>query len=114
MELPSHFLGIEMPIAITIIGLIISILSAHVLSPGSSNRELLDLVIVVVFLVIINCFDYGSENILERISIACDWIIFPLLTIRVAEALVGEALPMPFTVDAEGEILNWIFSLDIH
>ena len=112
LELP-HFLGIEMPVAIAIIGLIISILSAHVLSPGSSNRELLDLVIVVVFLVLLSTVSImNHKNILERISIACDWIIFPLLTIRVAGALVGEALPMPFTVDpTEGEILNWIFPL---
>ena len=112
LELP-HFLGIEMPIAIAISGLGVSILSAHILSPGSSNRELLDLWVGIVFLILLTIVSImDQKNILERISIACDWIIFPLLMIRVSGALVGEALPMPFTVDpTEGDILNWIFPL---
>ncbi len=112
LELP-HFLGIEMPIAIAIGGLSVSILSAHVLSPGSSNRELLDLLVGIVFLVLLSIVSImNHKNILERISIACDWIVFPLLMIRFCGALVGEALPMPFTINpTEGDILNWIFPL---
>ena len=102
-----------MPIAIAIGGLSVSILSAHVLSPGSSNRELLDLLVGIVFLVLLSIVSImNHKNILERISIACDWIVFPLLMIRVCGALVGEALPMPFTINpTEGDILNWIFPL---
>jgi len=112
LELP-HFLGIEMPIAISIGGLVVSILSAHILSPGSSNRELLDLAIALVFLVLLSIISImNQKNLLERISIACDWIIFPLLAIRISGALVGEALPMPFTIDpTNGDTLNWIFPL---
>jgi len=108
LELP-HFLGIEMPIALSIGGLVLAVISAHVIGVGVSNTELLDLAVVsvlITLMVLISLLHY--DNLLERISIAIDWLVFALLTARLLGALIGEALPMPLSVNPfEGDSLEW-------
>ena len=78
LELP-HFLGIEIPIAISIGGIIMVQVSGH-LAAGSSNIELFDMaimILLVMFLCIVSLID--QRNLLDRILIAIDWFIICLL-----------------------------------
>ena len=101
-------MGIEMPIAYAIIGLIVALISGH-LGPGASNRELLDLAVVTILIlqfVIISL--YQRDNLLDRIPIAIDWFVLPLVLGRIAGALLVESLPFPFTVNPfDGGLIGW-------
>ncbi len=107
LDLPT-VMGIEMPIAYAIIGLIIALISGH-LGPGASNRELLDLAVVTILIlqfVIISL--YQRDNLLDRIPIAIDWFVLPLVLGRIAGALLVESLPFPFTVNPfDGGLIGW-------
>ncbi len=107
LDLPT-VMGIEMPIAYAIIGLIVALISGH-LGPGASNRELLDLAVVTILImqfVIISL--YQGDNLLDRIPIAIDWFVLPLVLGRIAGALLVESLPFPFTVDPfDGDLIGW-------
>ena len=107
LDLPT-VMGIEMPIAYAIIGLIVALISGH-LGPGASNRELLDLAVVTILImqfVIISL--YQGDNLLDRIPIAIDWFVLPLVLGRIAGALLVESLPFPFTVDPfDGDLIEW-------
>ncbi|MCH1591765.1 MAG: hypothetical protein L7R66_02100 [Candidatus Thalassarchaeaceae archaeon] len=108
LELP-HFLGMEMPIALSIIGICLMLVSGHVFPPGGSPDELLDMAVVCVLLLVMLMISLlHRENLLDRISIAIDWFVLPLLMARlVASALVG-ALPPPLLVDPfDGDQLEW-------
>ena len=88
LHLP-HILGIEMPIAFSIVGLSLALVTAHVISPGSSNQILLDLAvhtILILLLVVISLVH--QKNLLDRISIAIDWFVFSLLSVRVLGAML--------------------------
>ena len=108
LELP-HFLGIEMPIAIAIGGVIMIQVSGH-LAAASSNTELFDMAIMtslVLFLCIISLMN--QKNLIDRIPIAIDWFIFPIFIGRLVGAILYEALPAPFTVNPiKGDMLEWI------
>ena len=107
LDLPT-VMGIEMPIAYAIIGLMVALISGH-LGPGASNRELLDLAVVTILImqfVIISL--YQGDNLLDRIPIAIDWFVLPLVLGRIAGALLVESLPFPFTVDPfDGDLIGW-------
>ena len=107
LELPS-VMGIEMPIAYAIIGLILALISGH-LGPGASNAELLDLAVVTILIlqfVIISI--YQKDNLLDRIPIALDWFVLPLVFGRVVGALLVESLPFPFSVNPfDGDLIQW-------
>ena len=107
LDLPT-VMGIEMPIAYSIIGLIVALISGH-LGPGASNKELLDLAVVTILIlqfVIISL--YQRDNLLDRIPIAIDWFVLPLIIGRIAGALLVESLPFPFTVDPfDGDLIGW-------
>ena len=107
LDLPT-VMGIEMPIAYAIIGLIVALISGH-LGPGASNRELLDLAVVTILIlqfVIISL--YQRDNLLDRIPIAIDWFVLPLVLGRIAGALLVESLPFPFTVNPfDGGLIGW-------
>ena len=108
LELP-HFIGMEMPIAATILGLCMALVSGHVFPPGSSPYELLDMAVVtvLVFVLLMISLLY-QKNLLDRIAIAIDWFILPLLLARLVAIALGGALPAPMTVDpfAHG-MLEW-------
>jgi hypothetical protein len=108
LELP-HVMGIEMPIALTIGGLVAALVTAHVIPPGSSNMALLDMAAVAVLILVLVLISLvHQDNLLDRIPIAIDWLILPLLAARVLGALVGESLPMPLGVNPfEGDPLDW-------
>ncbi len=108
LELP-HFLGMEMPIAVTISGLCIILVSGHVFPPGSSPYELLDMAVVsVLVLVLLMASLLHQRNILDRIAIAIDWFVFPLLLARLVAIALGGALPTPMTVDPFAhETVDW-------
>jgi hypothetical protein len=108
LELP-HVMGIEMPIALTIGGLVASLVTAHVIPPGSSNMMLLDMAAVAVLILVLVLISLiHQDNLLDRIPIAIDWLVLPLLAARVLGALVGESLPMPLGVNPfEGDLLEW-------
>ena len=108
LELP-HFLGMEMPIALTISGLCIILVSGHVFPPGSSPYELLDMAVVsVLVMVLLMVSLLHQSNLLDRISIAIDWFVLPLLLARIVAIALGGALPAPMTVDPfSHELLDW-------
>ena len=107
LDLPT-VMGIEMPIAYAIIGLVVALISGH-LGPGASNRELLDLAVVTILIlqfVIISL--YQRDNLLDRIPIAIDWFVLPLVLGRIVGALLVESLPFPFTVNPfDGGLIGW-------
>jgi len=108
LDLP-HIFGMEMPIALSVTGVCLILLSAHVFPPGSSPRLLLDMAVacsLILVLLMISLLEH--KNLIDRISIGIDWFVIPLLFTRlVGGALVG-ALPLPFTVDPfDGETLEW-------
>lgn len=108
LELP-HFLGIEIPIAISIGGIIMVQVSGH-LAAGSSNIELFDMaimILLVMFLCIVSLID--QRNLLDRILIAIDWFIIPIFIGRFIGTILYESLPAPFTVNpTEGNLIEWV------
>jgi len=107
LELP-HIMGMEMPIAAAIVGLVAIHVSSH-LGPGSSNRELLDMAVLIVLILELSAISLiGKDRLLDKIPIALDWIILPLLAGRLLGAVMVEALPFPLTIDPfEGSMLEW-------
>ena len=110
LELP-HILGMEMPIAVAIVGLVAIHVSSH-LGPGSSNRDLLDMAVLIALLLELAAISLiGKDKLLDRIPIALDWIVIPLLAGRLLGAVMVEALPFPFTIDPfEGSLMEWKMS----
>jgi hypothetical protein len=108
LELP-HIMGMEMPIALTIGGLVTALVTAHVIPPGSSNIVLLDMAVVsVLVLVLVLISLVHQENLLDRIPIAIDWLVLPILTARILGFLVIGSLPPPVFIDPfEGDSLEW-------
>ena len=108
LDLP-HILGIEMPIALSVTGVCLIVLSAHIFPPGSSPELLLDMAVacsLILVLLMVSLLEHN--NLIDRISIAIDWFVIPLLLTRlIGGALVG-ALPLPFTVNPfDGDTLEW-------
>ena len=110
LELP-HFLGMEMPIALTILGICMIIVCGHVFPPSASPFELLDVAVgSVLILVLLMISLLHQSNLLNRIFIAIDWFVFPLLLARVVAVALGGALPPPLSVDPfDGSRLDWTF-----
>ena len=108
LELP-HFLGMEMPIAMTISGFCIILVSGHVFPPGSSPYELLDMgVVSVLVLVLLMVSLLHQKNLLDRIPIAIDWFVLPFLLARLVAIALGGALPTPMMVDPFSHgMLDW-------
>jgi hypothetical protein len=108
LELP-HFLGMEMPIALTITGICMALVSGHVFPPGSSPHELLDMAVVCALLLVLMMISLlHQKNLLDRISIAIDWFVMPLLLARLIAVALGGALPPPMLVDPfDGNQLDW-------
>ena len=108
LDLP-HVLGMEMPIAFSIVGLNVALVTAHIIPAGSSYRELLDLALVsIVTLLLVLVSLVHQKNLLDRISIAIDWLVMPLLAARILGAVMAGGFPMPLAVDPlEGELLEW-------
>ena len=107
LDLP-HILGIEMPIALAISGLVI----VHIFSllgPGASNEDLTSMGVLVVLIVELSLISlYQQDNMLDRIPIAIDWIIYPLLADRILGAILYESMPWPLSVDPfSGEDMEW-------
>jgi hypothetical protein len=107
LELP-HIMGLEMPIAMAIAGLVAIHVVSHI-GPGSSNEDLLDMAVLVVLLVELVAISLiGQDRLLDRITVALDWIVMPLLAGRILGAVMVEALPYPLTIDPfGGDILEW-------
>jgi hypothetical protein len=107
LELP-HIMGLEMPIAMAIAGLVAIHVVSHI-GPGSSNEDLLDMAVLVVLLVELVAISLiGQDRLLDRIPIALDWIVMPLLAGRVLGAVMVEALPYPLTINPfGGDMLEW-------
>ena len=107
LELP-HIMGLEMPIAMAIAGLVAIHVVSHI-GPGSSNEDLLDMAVLVVLLVELVAISLiGQDRLLDRIPVALDWIVMPLLAGRILGAVMVEALPYPLTIDPfGGDILEW-------
>jgi len=107
LELPS-IMGIELPIAISIGGVLCILLAGH-LNPGSSNRELFDLLVVSILIIIFCIISiWKKKNLLDRIPIATDWFVLPLSLGIIMGAIMVESLPAPFTIDPlDGDILEW-------
>ena len=108
LELP-HFLGMEMPIALTIAGVCMVLVSGHVFPPGSSSHKLLDMAVASVLVMVLLMISLlHQKNLLDRISIAIDWFILPLLLARLVAVALGGALPPPMLVDPfDGDQLEW-------
>ena len=101
-----HILGIEIPIAMAICGVVIVHNISHI-GPLSSNTEMFDLAILAVIimeLVIISVL--YQDNLIDRIPVAIDWFLIPLLINRIVGTLMNESLPFPFTVNPFNETIN--------
>jgi len=101
-----HILGIEIPIAMAICGMVIVHNISHI-GPLSSNTEMFDLAILAVIimeLVIISVL--YQDNLIDRIPVAIDWFLIPLLINRIVGTLMNESLPFPFTVNPFNEPMN--------
>ena len=107
LELPN-ILGMEMPIAAAIVGLVAIHVISH-LGPASSNRDLLDMAVLIALLLTLTAISLiGKDRLLDRIPIALDWIVIPLLAGRMLGAVMVEALPFPLTIDPfNGDLLQW-------
>lgn len=107
LELP-HIMGMEMPIAIAIGGLVAIHVVSHI-GPGSSNEDLLDMAVLIVLLVELVAISLiGQDRLLDRIPIALDWIVLPLLAGRMLGAVMVEALPYPLVIDPfGGDMIEW-------
>ena len=107
LDLP-HFLGMEMPIAIGISGLVAMHISS-LLGPGASNMDLSSmgvLTILIMELCLISL--YQQDNMLDRIPIAVDWFIYSLLADRFLGVILYESMPWPLRVDPfSGDSLEW-------
>ena len=98
LSLP-HILGIEIPIAMAITGLVIIHNISHI-APFSSNIDLLDLAILSIFIMGLTIISIlNQNNLIDRIPVAIDWFIIPLFISRIVGALMNESLPFPLTVD---------------
>ena len=108
LELP-HFLGIELPIAIAIGGMILIQVSGH-LSPGMSNSELFDMAIMALLVLLLCIISLmNQKNLMERIAIAVDWFIIPIFIGRLVAAILYESLPAPLTVNpTKGDFIEWM------
>lgn len=108
LHLP-HVLGIEMPIAFSIVGISLALVTAHVISPGSSNQNLLDLAVhTILILLLVMISLVHQKNLLDRIAIAIDWFVLPILSVRFLGAMLGGGLPAPLSVSPlEGDMLEW-------
>jgi len=107
LELP-HIMGMEMPIAMAISGLVAIHVVSHI-GPGSSNEDLLDMAVLIVLLVELVAISLiGQDRLLDRIPIALDWIVLPLLAGRMLGAVMVEALPYPLVIDPfGGDMIEW-------
>ena len=107
LELP-HIFGMEMPIALAIVGLVAIQVISH-LGPGSSNRNLLDMAVLIALLLALSGISLiGKDRLLDRISIALDWVVIPLLAGRMLGAVMVEALPFPLTINPfMDDMLEW-------
>jgi len=107
LELPQIF-GMEMPIALAIVGLVAIQVISH-LGPGSSNRNLLDMAVLITLLLALSAISLiGKDRLLDRIPIALDWIVLPLLAGRMLGAVMVEALPFPLTINPfQDDMIEW-------
>tara|TARA_Y100000768_G_scaffold252279_1_gene191676 strand:- start:264 stop:2354 length:2091 start_codon:yes stop_codon:yes gene_type:complete len=107
LDLP-HILGIEMPIALAISGLVI-IHIFSLLGPGASNENLTSMGVLVILVVELSLISlYQQDNMLDRIPIAIDWIIYPLLADRILGAILYESMPWPLSIDPFfGDLVEW-------
>ena len=103
-----HIMGMEMPIAMAIGGLVAIHVVSHI-GPGSSNEDLLDMAVLIVLLVELVAISLiGQDRLLDRIPIALDWIVLPLLAGRMLGAVMVEALPYPLVIDPfGGDMIEW-------
>ncbi|MAZ23842.1 MAG: hypothetical protein CMB22_03420 [Euryarchaeota archaeon] len=109
LELPlPHIGGMETPIALAIVGIVVAHV-ASLIGPGSSNQDLLGMAVVVVIVVELVAISlFQQENMLDRIPIAIDWLIISLFVDRLIGSLLYESLPWPLTVDPlTGDLLEW-------
>lgn len=94
-----HILGMEVPIAISIFGLVMIHNISHI-GPLSSNNELFDLAILIILIMELTVISLiYQENLIDRIPVAIDWFIIPLFISRILGAMMNESLPFPLTVD---------------
>ncbi len=110
-----HILGIEIPIAMAVLGLVIVHNISHI-GPLSSNTEMFDISILAVIIMLLVTISISyQDNLIDRIPVAIDWFIIPLVMNRIIGALMNESLPFPFTVNPFTEIddkdafLQWGF-----
>ena len=109
LDLP-HVLGMEMPIALTISGICLALVTAHIIPVDSSPNELLDMAVASVLILVLTIISLlHQKNLLDRIEIALDWFVFPILAARLAAAVVLGGIPFPLTVDPfTGEFVEWM------
>ncbi len=108
LSLP-HFLGMEMPIAVSISGISLALAVGHIIPVNSSPDELLDLAVAsVLILVLVIISLIHQKNLLDRIEIAIDWFVFPILSARLMASIVLGGISFPFTVDPfNGDLISF-------
>ena len=103
-----HILGMEVPIAVSIFGLVMIHNISHI-GPLSSNNQLFDLAILIILIMELTVISLiYQENLIDRIPVAIDWFIIPLFISRILGAIMNESLPFPLTVDPFIQTLSLI------
>ena len=111
LDLP-HVLGMEMPIAIAIFGLV-SMHISSLMGPGASNTDLSGMGVLTILLAELCLISlYQQDNMLDRIPIAVDWFVYSVLADRFLGVILYESLPWPLRVDPfSGDSLEWMLPL---
>ncbi len=105
LSLP-HIFGMEIPIGVTIFGLILVHNISHI-GPMASNSELLDMAVLIILLMVLCIISIiYQDNLIERIPVAIDWFIVPLFMSRFVGAIMNESLPFPFTVNPFDAVIS--------
>ena len=107
LRLPD-LMGMETPIAVTMISLGVILLVGH-LGPLGSKFEQLDLLVLTFALLSLAALSLlGRDDLAWRVPSAVEWVVLVLVMVRLLGALFGNALPFPFTVNPLAEGLSFM------
>ncbi|MDP6639495.1 MAG: hypothetical protein QGH90_04170 [Candidatus Poseidoniaceae archaeon] len=108
LRLPD-MMGIETPIAWTLLGLSLTYLSGRLSLTYVTSSDQISLLILVLLTVILAGFSLlNRPDVAIRLPSSLEWILFILAGTRLITFLLGGRMPNLFSVDpSDGDMLNW-------
>jgi hypothetical protein len=102
-------MGIETPIAWTLLGLSLTYLSGRLSLTYVTSSDQISLLILVLLTVILAGFSLlNRPDVAIRLPSSLEWILFILAGTRLITFLLGGRMPNLFSVDpSDGDMLNW-------